>query len=284
MQKSVAGFQYRIQPEHADNLRCRIRSFACLRGKITLLPRAHRMIGKMLFDPERKVIMDWSGKAGCTIGTMMFFRHMGLLDEAREHHPWVHNYRGEVFYERYPVTVNDLLSRKNTLIKVVRNPYTRVISSLQNKVRALGKNWRILDVLKLKSIEEITFRQFVSFLESTDLRVKCDIHYQEQVQDYELLNLRHPIICRLENLAEDIAWVNQRYGFDFDLEGLTSDHHAKVNQKWKGFAADVPWSEFAEGVPEYGNFYDAELRTRVSRLYQGDIKAYQYTFPWSENL
>lgn len=265
-----------------DSFLCQIRSYSCLCGRIKLAPRAHRLIGKMLFDSERRVIMDWSGKAGCTIGAMMFFRHMGLLDEALQYHSWIHNYRREVFYQQHPVTVRDLLSRKNVLIKLVRNPYTRIISSLRNKVRVPGKNRKLVEALNLESIEAVTFRQFVGFLESIDLRVKCDVHYREQVQDYELLNLRQPIICKLENLKEDITAINQKFGFEFDPGGLSSGHHAEINHDWIGSAADIPWSEFPEGLPEYHKFYDSELCERVSRLYHRDIEAYQYEFPWSE--
>lgn len=267
-----------------NKLYSRIRSHACLRGRIELAPRAHLLIGKMLYDPEHRVIMDWSGKSGCTIGVMMFFRHMGLLDEALQYHPWIHNYRREVFCRKYPVTVRELLSRRNVLIKVVRNPYTRIISSLRNKVRVPGKNRKIMDYLQLSSMEEITFRQFVEFLESIDLRIRCDVHYREQVQDYELLNLRHPIICRLESLERDVGLVNERYGFEFDLAGLSSEHHAKINTEWKEFAGDTPWSEFSDGLPDYRFFFDSELQERVKLLYQKDLKAYQYQFPWLEKM
>ena len=268
--------------DNPDSLVQRARSLACRRGWIKLAPRAHRLIGKTLFDPERKVIMDWSGKAGCTVGAMMFFRHMGILEEARTYHPWIHQFRKEVFYERFPATVQDLLSRKNTLFKIVRNPFTRVISSLRNKVRVPGKNRKIFETLGLESIDTITFRQFVTFLESTDLRIKCDVHYREQVQDYELLKLRHPIVCQLESLTDDIAALNRRFGFDFDLAGLSSEHHAEKNPEWAGFAGDQPWQSFTDGLPDYRFFYDPDLRKRVAQLYRRDLEAYGYSFPWPE--
>ena len=34
-----------------------------------------------LIDREKKVIMDWSPKSGCTIAVKMFFRQMGLFGE-----------------------------------------------------------------------------------------------------------------------------------------------------------------------------------------------------------
>lgn len=224
--------------------------------------------------------MDWSGKSGCTIGAMMFFRHMGILDEAQAYHPWIHRFRREAFYERFPVTAADLLSRKNVLFKIVRNPFTRIVSSLRNKVRVPGESGKLTESLGLSEMGEITFRQFLAFLESTDLRVKCDVHYREQVQDYEMLNLRRPAVCRLEHLADDIEALNARFGFHFDLTGLTSEHHATKNQEWTGFAGDTPWREFGDALPDYRFFYDAELRERVAGLYRRDLDTYGYDFPW----
>jgi hypothetical protein len=167
---------------------------------------------------------------------------------------------------------------------VVRNPFTRVISSLRNKVRVPGKNRKIVETLGLESMDGITFRQFVEFLESSDLRVGCDVHYREQVQDYELLNLRQPIVCKLETFSEDIAALNRQYGFEFDLEGLSSEHHARKSDRWTGFAADTCWSEFADELPDYRLFYDAELRERVARIYRRDLEAYGYAFPWENTV
>jgi hypothetical protein len=108
-QDKAGGETHHLQRGNSDSVICRLRSLAWQYGWIELPPRAHRLIGKALFDAERKVIMDWSGKAGCTIGTMMFLRHMGLLDEARSYHSWIHRFRMQVFYTRHPVTTHDLL-------------------------------------------------------------------------------------------------------------------------------------------------------------------------------
>jgi hypothetical protein len=205
---------------------------------------------------------------------------MGLLEEARAHNRWIHVFRTEVFYGRYPVTASDVLSRKNVLFKVVRNPFTRVVSSLRNKARNPEESRELMDTLRLAAIEEITFRQFVGFLEQTDLRVRCDVHYRQQVRDYEMLELRRPIVCKLETLDRDITALNRRFGLAFDLKGLTSAHHAKKDREWTTFAADTSYREFGDRLPDYRHFFDAELRDRVALLYREDLDAYGYEFPW----
>src|SRR5438128_9625634 len=61
----------------------------------------------------------------------MMLRHMGLLEEAKDYHYWVHKYRSEVFYRKHGfVDLNrHLLSGKYFVFKVIRNPYDRAVSS-----------------------------------------------------------------------------------------------------------------------------------------------------------
>ena len=82
-----------------------------------------------LIDRERKIIMDWSPKVGCTILTKMFLTQMGLLEEALAYNPWIHEYRMFVFYKDHLVSREDLRNPEFYKFKVVRNPYSRVVSA-----------------------------------------------------------------------------------------------------------------------------------------------------------
>ena len=268
--------------EPRDTWRARLRSRACLRGKIALNGSARRMIARSLFDPDRRVIMDFNAKAGCTVAVRMFLDHMGLLDEALEYRKWIHHYRRDVFSARHPTTIEAFLSRRNVLFKVVRNPFPRVISALRNKVRTGKGIEKIVNSLKLERIEDITFRQFVRYLESIDLRERCDSHYRHQSRKYEKLDLRRPFVCKVETLEADVARLNERFGFAFNPANVTSSHHAKIDSDVDAFVADVPWREFGEALPGYRHFYDAGLAEQVAKLYRPDLEAYQYQFPWPE--
>src|SRR5947209_6686716 len=84
-----------------------------------------------LIDERHKLVMLWSEKASCTTAIVMMLRHMGLLEEAKAYHYWIHKYRSEVFYKKYGfVDLNKhLLSGKYFVFKVIRNPYDRAVSS-----------------------------------------------------------------------------------------------------------------------------------------------------------
>lgn len=266
------------------DLRARLRSRAALRGWIDTPKRMQKHIGNALFDRERGVIMDWSARAGGTVAVKMFFRHMGLLDTALAHSAWVHDYRRQRFYEEHPVTSTDLLNRRHVLFKVVRNPYTRAVSSLGQKVRQRKGTDRIIQALGLTDIEDITFRQFAQYLGTTDLLSRSDSHYRLQARDYERLKLRKPIICRIEHLEQDIDAVNRRYRFHFDPTGLTSAHHAARDETLTSFFGDTPWRDLPEPHPPYRCFYDRELFESVKRTYRDDLDAYRYRFPWPDCL
>ncbi len=248
------------------------------------LPNATvRRASRVLFDRERRVLMDFSAKGGCTIATKMFFTHMDLLDRALAHSPWVHDFRRAHFYEEHPCTVTDLLSRRNQLFKVVRNPYDRVISGLRQKVRTRKNVDRITDFLDIDDIRDITFRGFVDFLESINLRHHCDSHYRIQVQDYERLGLRTPRVCKIETFKQDIDKLNEAHGYAFDPLSVTSNHHVSRDNTWHDLASDTAWSVFDDDLhqlPDYRLFYDRDLYERVKRLYWCDIDRYHYDFPW----
>lgn len=83
----------------------------------------------ILKDNKKKFILFLNPKAGCTVWTKMFFEHFGCLEEASSYSTWVHDYRAKVFKKRYPISLIDILSPRYTKIKIVRNPYARVVSS-----------------------------------------------------------------------------------------------------------------------------------------------------------
>jgi hypothetical protein len=83
----------------------------------------------MLKNSHRKIIMDWSPKAACSVMVAMFFDSMNIRQDIN-YTGFVHDYRNEVFYHKYGlVTMEELLDTSWYKFKVVRNPYARMISS-----------------------------------------------------------------------------------------------------------------------------------------------------------
>ena len=230
-----------------------------------------------LIDRDKKIIMDWSAKTGCTVAVKLFFRHMGLLEDALSYHLWVHEYRMKVFNLQHHIYIEDLKNPEFYKFKIVRNPYARVVSSYIHMMRHPIMQ-RPLKRKLLTFSADVSFRQFVKFLGKIDLSYwDCDPHYSLQKKFYES-EISFDRIIKLENLIPEIDQLNRDKNFNFDLTGLTSDHHINKNDGIKTNISSKKWSEIADNIPNYEFFYTDELIKKVGELYKADIEAYKYTY------
>lgn len=230
-----------------------------------------------LIDRDRKVIMDWSPKSGCTIAVKMFFRQMGLLEEALAHHVWVHEYRMHVFSKRHPISLEDLASDEYYKFKIVRNPFSRVVSSYIHTMRKEVMHPPVKKVLRRWNAN-ISFKKFVDYLGKIDLR-NCDPHYALQKRLFEstIRPCFHRII-KLENMQEEIRQLNAEQNFNFNLEGISSHHHIEKNRLLNENVARKRWSKIKDNIPDYRHFYTDQVREKVAALYRDDMEAYGYAF------
>jgi hypothetical protein len=230
-----------------------------------------------LLDRDRKVLMDWSPKSGCTIAVKMFFKQMGLLETALAHHVWVHEYRMHIFSKAQPTTIKDLYDADLFKFKVVRNPYSRVVSAYIHAMRKEVMHPPIKKALHRWSAN-ISFKRFVDYLGKIDLQ-QCDPHYALQQHFFERdQQFKFDRIVKLEQLEEEVARLNQLKGFNFDLQGVTSHHHIEKNKALNTNVAKKKWSKIQNDIPPYPFFYTDALRTKVEQLYRADLKAYNYSF------
>jgi hypothetical protein len=244
--------------------------------------RRHHLVNTLLFDKKHKVIIDWTPKSGCTIAAKMFFKSMGLFDEAIAYAPWIHKYRQEVFYKSHVVLPSDLLNQDNFLFKVVRNPYMRVVSSYIHICLNGHKNPKKQAKRKKDFVDyaSITFAQFIDELARIDIRYDCDPHCRVQTKNYEREGLRQPVICKLETLAHDLEKVNTSCKTNFSIDSITSKHHAKKEEGNAEFCGEKTWQSFSRAYPDYKYFYNQAIFDKVTRLYREDIERYNYESPW----
>ena len=229
-----------------------------------------------LYSESLPLAVLFSPKAGTTFAVKWFFFQEGILDEALAYAKWPHPYRQEVFYQRPDyVKLAAVPSLGPRVVKFVRDPYDRAVSSYlhfcelsqrddPNQARVVLAD--IGDHLgRPVGIESsFTFREFVSYLASIDLRV-ANVHFRTQVSPCERDGLLQEMrIVRIEESRDELPRLEADLGLKAsDYEKLRRSPHdttradltAFFGDTALGFARDVP-------TPRTESFYDEALIQR----------------------
>jgi hypothetical protein len=256
---------------------------------------------RVLHAPDFPLVLLFTEKAGCTSLTKWFLFHVGKLEEATDYHPWIHRYRKKVLSQQrgYKQEAKRLLhTLEKPVVKLVRNPYSRAVSSflstLNNAHGRVPNSWAHELVVAARAHAgkpmggetALSFHDFVEFLAANGTgRRQINGHVARQhTAGEERLGGR---IIKLEQFAAEIRQLESEYGLvqsPLDLITL-SQHHRSANQN----AAAVPvWSADCEittqqvrqfrksGIPLYDTLYDERSRRLVRECYAADFEAYGY--------
>lgn len=256
---------------------------------------------QILHDPDFPLVLLFTEKSGCTSLTKWFLFHVGKLQEATDYHPWIHRYRTSVLsrQEGYHKEAMRLLrEREKPVVKLVRNPYSRAVSSflstLNNGHGPTPKNWAHELIVAARANagkpvgdgSAISFHDFLAFVAANGSeRQQINGHVARQhTAGEERFGAR---IIKLEQFAVDISQLESEYGLaQSPLDLITrSQHHRSANQN--GATAPV-WSPDLEitteqvrqfrkgGTPSYDTLYDDECRRLVRESFAADFEAYGY--------
>jgi hypothetical protein len=163
--------------------------------------------------------MDWSPKAACSVMVAMFFDSMGI-QQGINYTGFVHLYRQEVFYHKYGlVTEKELLDTSWYKFKVVRNPYSRMVSSYMQVMTTNLKDKFFEHNATIQ--HNASFEQFVSVYHNEWFRMgryfpgiahvdpqALEIEWEAHSNHKRLFNQ----IVILENFDTDIEKVNRDTG------------------------------------------------------------------------
>lgn len=262
------------------------------------LPPQHffKIAPQPLFSKQHNLALLWSAKAGCTFSIKWFFDKIGFLDIAMFYHPWIHSFRSQVFcqsveYKKFlksQKTVEELLDGEIKIVKVVRNPFSRAVSSYLAAIKGIKAEKDNYDTEKIRNFlgrevnEENTFsfREFVAYLESLDISC-CNIHWRMQQHPSEKVGLIVPnYIVQLENSYESLRQIEIELRLNIsNFDALReSGHHSKRLKESEACFADDHFTFSAREVafPAAKNFYDEALKKAVANIYKIDFESYNY--------
>ena len=289
MRKTIKGMMRAIRKKWPSSARKKRRKSAQLPAGApdTELTRLLCTSPRALIDPSKRLIVLFSPKSACTNVVIWFFHQLGHAAAAQDYDRWPHKYRGNVYYKSalYRRAFQHDLSRYSVL-RVVRDPYDRAVSSFRHVHRNGSADHLIAQVLGRRDIATsgLSFSEFLDFLETCDL-AKCDGHYRLQRHPVEdRLPTRYLINASTEDLYTRLNEVEADLGIaitDFDkLEWLHSVNRTHSHVAAPFDAANTYTHRFDRTTarsgawPRYDTFLTTEARERIARLYAVDIEAY----------
>jgi hypothetical protein len=219
-----------------------------------------------------------------------FLKHNGLLEEAMQHGEWLHDYRLQRLFEEpgYERRCRRAVrSDGMRVIKVIRDPATRAVSSYLHYLRTMSEPWLGTIILArwktangLGEQPGVSFVQFLEFvIDLQRRRQPLEPHVRPQYdRDWD------PHIdayIPLENLAAGLEETERLCGLPhLDVQSLSeSRHHNRPTgqQQWPRDASCFPaTAETLEqyGVPPSERLLGTTTLPLVQAAYRADYEAY----------
>ncbi|WP_349409988.1 sulfotransferase family 2 domain-containing protein [Pseudalkalibacillus sp. SCS-8] len=233
-----------------------------------------------LYDDNFPIIFFWNPKCGCTSLIKWFFYQNGLLQTAKDYDEIIHTYRIKVFEQQKNHTNKirkHLLNGTKDVYKLVRNPYTRAVSSYFHTLRTP----RILNRLAPGMDQGLSFKQFLYRVRNKGVeRGNIDGHMIQQYLDGEEMFIKN--VIQLEEFTPSIKKIEKTYQLNPSPldEIIRSPHHVteKMNSRDNRNFANMRLTSmsFYQSLPPYENFYDQDTMNLVRTIYQKDFIQYGY--------
>lgn len=236
-------------------------------------------------DSARKFMFNMAAKAASMALAEMFLDHSGDLERwPGRRRQAIHEFRRQLLREQGmgPARVREVLLGPErpgwTVVKFVRNPYTRAVSAYLHVVLHPLALFEPFEEVA-EGPADLSFLGFLRRVEAMD-PWKANVHYRPQVLPYED-RIDPPLdhVARTEDLAAEVAAINERFGTAFALPETRHDRVREARAvEFAGIVASTPFGELADGWPPYRQFYDDEARSLAGAIYAADLARYGYSF------
>lgn len=256
-------------------------------GADTELGRLLWTVPRPLILPQARTIVIFAQKSACTNVVIWYLHHIGHAKAARDFHYWPHNYLYRVLhYSQFYRDAYKLDLSSFTVLRVVRDPFERTVSSFRH---ALRHDFADADIAKklggrVVAAKGLSFAGFLDFLEALDI-VDCDRHFclqrhpiEDKLPVHHLIDVtRQDLFARLNEIEtlvglprsnmEAHPWVKHLRGHNRPKQELGDADDLYARALTRNQARTGPW-------PRYEALLTPEARARIARLYAVDIEAY----------
>ncbi|MDM5206499.1 sulfotransferase family protein [Cytobacillus kochii] len=235
-----------------------------------------------LFSTDFPYVLLWVPKNGCTIVNKWFMYHIGAAgDLSQLNVEMTHNYRDFVLRKRsgYEDELKEeLINGEKTIVKIVRNPYRRAVSSFYH---ALSGEW-LLTQLGSTITEGMSFKDYLFKLKSFGESIHVlDKHIAPQ---YTIGEEQAPICyVKLENLQQELIKLERLAGLKASPmnEIARSSHHFSSRMKLEGDYANrvINFANDEEDLPDLptvNSLFNEETKALVEEIFAVDLHFYGY--------
>lgn len=255
-------------------------------GLAELLLEPAREPRPLLFGPGKLGII-WSAKSACTAVLFWYLWHCDLLQAARFHSAWPHQFRNRVLYssDTYRLWAGQAEAGGWSWLHIVRDPFKRAVSSYRHALRYGYEDGKMARILERPVDREhgFSFELFLDYLLKIDIAT-CNLHHRIQchpiealVAPVEIVNIdKQDLMARLgqidatldpppqpaDALSRAIAEIADMH---HGRKAVTGGDHAATS-----FTREAAWAEW----PQHESFLNNSTRQKIASAYAADFTRY----------